>query len=162
LPWDGTSSGDLLVKGPWSRREYFREGPALRDGWFATGDVATIDPDGYMQITDRSKDVIKSGGSGSVRSNWRHVALSHPAWPAPHASQCATPSGTSVRCWWSFANSGQSVSRDELLAHYAGKVARWQVPDDVVFVETMPLGATGKILKAQLRERFRDHPCRGC
>jgi fatty-acyl-CoA synthase len=162
LPWDGTSSGDLLVKGPWVAREYFREGPALRDGWFATGDVATIDPDGYMQITDRSKDVIKSGGEWISSIELEHVALSHPAVASAACIAVRHPKWDERPLLVVVCKSGQSVSRDELLAHYAGKVARWQVPDDVVFVETMPLGATGKILKAQLRERFRDHPLPGC
>jgi 3-(methylthio)propionyl---CoA ligase len=157
LPWDGKSSGDLLVRGPWVVSEYFQGGSAVRDGWFATGDVATIDQEGYMQITDRSKDVIKSGGEWISSIELEHVALSHPAVAnaaciaVPHPKWGERPLLVVVR------KPGETVTREELLAHLAGKVARWQIPDDVVFVESIPLGATGKMLKAQLRQRFRDY-----
>jgi len=162
LPWDGKSSGDLLVRGPWVVREYYRAGSALRDGWFPTGDVATIDSDGYMQITDRSKDVIKSGGEWISSIELEHIALSHPAVASAACIAVRHPKWDERPLLVVVCKPGQSVGRDELLAHYAGKVARWQVPDDVVFVDAIPLGATGKMLKNQLRERFRDHRLPGC
>jgi 3-(methylthio)propionyl---CoA ligase len=157
LPWDGKSSGELLVRGPWVASGYFAGGAALREGWFATGDVANIDPDGFMRITDRSKDVIKSGGEWISSIELENIALSHPGIAiaaciaVPHPKWDERPLLVVVR------KSGQPVSREELLAHFADKVARWQVPDDVVFVEAIPLGATGKMLKGQLRERFHNH-----
>jgi fatty-acyl-CoA synthase len=164
LPWDGTSFGDLLVRGPWIVREYFKgEGgdPLRRDEagheWFPTGDVATIDAEGYMHITDRSKDVIKSGGEWISSIEIENVAVSHPAVAmaaciaAPHPKWDERPLLVVMK------KPGAELSREELLAHYEGKVAKWQVPDDVVFVETIPLGATGKMLKSRLREQFRGH-----
>ena len=157
LPWDGKSSGELLVRGPWVASGYFAGGPVLREGWFATGDVANIDQDGFMRITDRSKDVIKSGGEWISSIELENIALSHPGIASaacvavPHPKWDERPLLVVVR------KSGQTVSREELLAHFAGKVPRWQVPDDVAFVDAIPLGATGKMLKGVLRERFRDH-----
>jgi fatty-acyl-CoA synthase len=162
LPWDGRSSGDLMVKGPWVASGYYRGGSSLHDGWFATGDVANIDADGFMRITDRSKDVIKSGGEWISSIELEHIALSHPGVAGaacigvPHPKWDERPLLVVVR------KADASITREELLAHYAGKVARWQVPDDVVFVDAIPLGATGKMLKAQLRERFRGHAWPAC
>ena len=157
LPWDGRSSGELLVRGPWIASAYFQGSSPLRDGWFPTGDVAHIDQDGFMRITDRSKDVIKSGGEWISSIELEHIALSHPAVAnaacigVPHPKWDERPLLVVVR------KGDHQVTREELLGHFAGKVTRWQVPDDVVFVEAIPLGATGKMLKGQLRERFRDH-----
>jgi fatty-acyl-CoA synthase len=161
LPWDGKSSGDLLVRGPWVASAYFQGTSPLRGGWFPTGDVAHIDQDGFMRITDRSKDVIKSGGEWISSIELEHIALSHPGVAnaacigVPHPKWDERPLLVVVR------KSGDAVTREELLAHFAGKVTRWQIPDDVVFVEAIPLGATGKMLKGSLRERFRDHPWPG-
>ncbi len=157
LPWDGQTSGELMVRGPWVVREYFPGSPALQDGWFATGDMATIDPDGYMQITDRSKDVIKSGGEWISSIELEHIALSHPAVAGAACIAVRHPKWDERPLLVVVCKAGATVTREELLAHYAGKLARWQIPDDVVFVDAIPLGATGKMLKAQLRERFRDH-----
>jgi 3-(methylthio)propionyl---CoA ligase len=163
LPWDGEAFGDLLVRGPCVLREYYREAasPLRIDGdgrgWFPTGDVATIDADGYMEITDRSKDVIKSGGEWISSIELENIAVAHPAVAmaaciaAPHPKWDERPLLVIVK------RAGSELTRDELLAHYEGKVARWQIPDDVVFVESIPLGATGKMLKARLREQFRDY-----
>ena len=160
LPWDGQSSGDLLVRGPWIVSRYFKrehENPLI-DGWFHTGDVACIDADGFLQITDRSKDVIKSGGEWISSIDVENIAMAHPAVAmaaciaVPHPKWSERPLLVVVR------KAGSEVTRDELLAFYAEKLAKWQIPDDVVVVDAIPLGATGKMQKSVLRERFRDHP----
>ncbi|MBP7565968.1 MAG: fatty-acid--CoA ligase [Burkholderiaceae bacterium] len=160
LPWDGKAFGDLYVKGPWVVREYFKGegGDPLVDGWFPTGDVATIDADGYMQITDRSKDVIKSGGEWISSIDIENIAMAHPAVAMaacvgmPHPKWDERPVVAVVK------KPGAEVSKDELLDFYKTKtVAKWQVPDDVIFVDAIPLGATGKMLKTKLREQLRDY-----
>ena len=159
LPWDGKTYGDLQVRGPWVVREYFKGegGDPLREGWFPTGDVATIDVDGYMQITDRSKDVIKSGGEWISSIDIENIAMAHPAVAMaacvgmPHPKWDERPLLVAVK------KPGTEVSREELLAFYEGKTAKWQVPDDVVFVDAIPLGATGKMLKTRLREQLKDY-----
>ncbi len=164
LPWDGKTYGNLLVRGPWVLKEYFRgEGgdPLHYDadgrGWFPTGDVATIDADGYMHITDRSKDVIKSGGEWISSIELENLALAHPAVAnaavigVPHPKWDERPLLIVVK------KADAQVTRDELIAHYEGKVAKWWTPDDVQFVEQIPLGATGKVLKTKLREQFADY-----
>ena len=151
------------MKGPWVVREYFKGegGNPLKDGWFPTGDVATIDPDGYLQITDRSKDVIKSGGEWISSIEIENIAMSHPGVAmaaciaAPHPKWDERPLLVVVK------RPNAEVTRDELLAHYTGKVAKWQVPDDVVFVESIPIGATGKMLKTKLRELLKDYELPG-
>jgi fatty-acyl-CoA synthase len=156
LPWDGKAFGDLLVRGPWVIDHYFRnDNSPLVDGWFPTGDVATIDADGYMQITDRSKDVIKSGGEWISSIDVENVAAAHPAtWPP--ASPRITRNGTSARCWW-WSSARTEITREELLGFFEGKVAKWWIPDDVVFVTEIPLTATGKMQKLKLREQFKDY-----
>ncbi|MBN9430301.1 MAG: fatty-acid--CoA ligase [Burkholderiales bacterium] len=164
LPWDGKTFGNLLVRGPWVIREYFKgEGgdPLIPDaqgkGWFPTGDVATIDADGYMQITDRSKDVIKSGGEWISSIDLENLAIAHPAVAnaavigVPHPKWDERPLLVVVK------KPGAEVTREELLKFYEGKVAKWWLPDDVLFVDAIPLGATGKILKTKLREQFQDY-----
>ncbi|RYF00670.1 MAG: fatty-acid--CoA ligase, partial [Comamonadaceae bacterium] len=164
LPWDGKSYGDLLVKGPWIVDSYFKaEGghPLVKDehgiGWFPTGDVATIDADGFMQITDRSKDVIKSGGEWISSIEVENIAMAHPAIAMaacvgmPHPKWDERPIVAVV------LRPGTEVTREELLQFYEGKTAKWQIPDDVVFVDAIPLGATGKMLKTRLREQLKDY-----
>lgn len=163
LPWDGKAYGDLLVKGPWIVDRYYRASgsPLVPDaqgrGWFPTGDVATIDPDGYMQITDRSKDVIKSGGEWISSIDIENIAMAHPAVAMaacvgmPHPKWDERPIVAVV------LRQGAQLTRDELLAFYQGKTAKWQVPDDVVFLDAIPIGATGKMLKARLREQLADY-----
>ena len=163
LPWDGKTYGDLYVKGPWVVREYFKgEGgdplvKAPRDGWFPTGDVATIDADGYMQITDRSKDVIKSGGEWISSIDIENIAMAHPAVPDGRLHRHAHPKWDERPIVAVVKKPGAEVTREELLKFYEGKIAKWQIPDDVVFVDEIPLGATGKMLKTRLREQFKDY-----
>jgi 3-(methylthio)propionyl---CoA ligase len=159
-PHDGKAYGDLLVKGPWVVREYFKgEGgnPLTPDGWFPTGDVATIDVDGFMQITDRSKDVIKSGGEWISSIDIENIAMAHPAIlmaacvGMPHPKWDERPIVAVVK------RPGIDVSREELIQFFDGKTAKWQIPDDVVFVDAIPLGATGKMQKMKLREQLKDY-----
>ncbi len=164
LPWDGQAFGDLRVRGPWVLREYFKgEGgdPLKKDaaghGWFPTGDVATINPDGYMHITDRSKDVIKSGGEWISSIEIENVAVSHPAVAMAACIAARHPKWDERPLLVVVRKPDAQVTRDELMQHYEGKVAKWQLPDDIVFVESIPLGATGKMLKTKLREQFKDY-----
>jgi acyl-CoA synthetase (AMP-forming)/AMP-acid ligase II len=164
LPWDGKAFGDLLVRGPWVVREYFKgEGgnplkvDAAGRGWFPTGDVATIDPDGYMHITDRSKDVIKSGGEWISTIEIENVAVSHPAVAMAACIGVKHPKWDERPLLVVVKKPNAELTRDEMLAHYQGKVAKWQIPDDVVFVDAIPLGATGKMLKTKLREQLKDY-----
>ena len=164
LPWDGKTFGDLLVRGPWIVSEYFRgEGgnPLQRDehghDWFPTGDVATIDADGYMQITDRSKDVIKTGGEWISSIDLENTAMAHPAIAEAAVISVAHPKWDERPLLVVVKKEGEQISRDELLEFYQGKVAKWWIPDDVVFVDELPHTATGKLLKTKLREDFKNY-----
>jgi fatty-acyl-CoA synthase len=159
LPWDGKTPGDLYVKGPWVLREYFKGegGDPLVNGWFPTGDVATIDADGYMQITDRSKDVIKSGGEWISSIDVENIAVAHPAVAMAACIGMKHPKWDERPIVAVVKKPGAEVTREELLNFYEGKTAKWQIPDDVVFVESIPIGATGKMLKTRLREMLKDY-----
>ena len=163
LPRDGVAFGDLHVRGPWVIDRYFSgdesrdEGSPLVDGWFPTGDVATIDRDGFLQITDRSKDVIKSGGEWISSSELENVAVAHPAVAEAACIACRHPKWDERPLLVVVKRPGATVTREALLAFYEGKVAKWWIPDDVVFVDELPHTATGKLLKLKLRELFRDH-----
>ena len=168
VAWDGKAYGDLYVKGPWVVREYFKgEGgdPLVKDasgqGWFPTGDVATIDADGYLQITDRSKDVIKSGGEWISSIDIENIAVAHPAVAMAACIGVAHPKWDERPIVIVVKRPGAEVTRDELLKFYDGKTAKWQIPDDVVFADAIPLGATGKILKTKLRETLKDYKLPG-
>jgi fatty-acyl-CoA synthase len=164
LPWDGKAYGDLLVKGPWVISEYFKGeggGSPLVDGWFPTGDVATIDPDGYMQITDRSKDVIKSGGEWISSIDVENIAMAHPAVAMAACIGMKHPKWDERPIVAVVKKPGAEVTREELIAFYEGKTAKWQIPDDVVFVDAIPLGATGKMMKVKLREVLHDYKLPG-
>jgi fatty-acyl-CoA synthase len=164
LPWDGKTYGDLLVRGPWIIASYFKGegGDPLRydaagKGWFPTGDVATIDADGFMQITDRSKDVIKSGGEWISSIDVENIAMAHPSVAMAACVGMKHPKWDERPIVVVVKKPGTEVSRDELLAFYEGKIAKWQVPDDVVFVDAIPLGATGKMQKMTLRQQLKDY-----
>jgi fatty-acyl-CoA synthase len=164
LPWDGKAFGDLLVRGPWVTTQYFKgEGGAIlrQDergaSWFPTGDVATIDPDGYMQITDRSKDVIKSGGEWISSIDLENTAMAHPAVKEAAVVGVAHPKWDERPLLIVVKKPDAQLTREELLEFFQGKVAKWWVPDDVVFVAELPHTATGKLLKTRLREDFRGY-----
>ena len=160
LPHDGTTFGRLKVKGPAIARSYYKgDGVNAFDaeGWFDTGDVATIDPHGYMQITDRAKDVIKSGGEWISSIELENIALGCPgvheaaAIGLPHPRWDERPLLVVVR------RQGSAISRDDVLRHLDGKIVKWWMPDDVAFVDDIPHTATGKISKLELRTRFKGY-----
>src|SRR5450759_5283376 len=160
LPHDGKAFGNVLVKGPWVLREYYKgEGsnPLTADGWFPTGDVATIDPDGYMQITDRSKDVIKSGGAWISSIDLENVAVGHPAVAEAAVIGVRHPKWDERPLLIIVRKAGMDVTKEEMLKFYEGKTAKWSMPDDVVFVEQLPHTATGKLSKLTLRQQFADY-----
>ncbi len=160
LPHDGAAFGHLLVRGPWITRGYYKaDGESIldADGFFDTGDVATIDADGYMQITDRSKDVIKSGGEWISSIALENAAMGHPAVAEAAVIGVAHPKWQERPLLVVVKKPGQELDRETLLRFYEGKVAKWWIPDDVVFVNELPHTATGKLLKTKLREMFRDY-----
>jgi fatty-acyl-CoA synthase len=159
LAWDGKTYGNLLVKGPWIISAYYKGdgGDVLQNGWFATGDVATIDADGYMQITDRSKDVIKSGGEWIGSIDLENVAMGHPAVMQAACIGVFHPKWDERPLLLVVKKQGAEVTKEELLHFFEGKVAKWWIPDDIAFIDALPLGATGKILKNKLREQFKEH-----
>ena len=157
LPWDGKSYGNLLVKGHWIIDRYYRgENNVLEDGWLPTGDVATIDPDGYMHIIDRSKDVIKSGGEWIGSIDLENIAMKHPAIQQAACIAISHPKWDERPLIVAVKKPDMDVSKEALLQFYEGKIAKWWMPDDVVFVDALPIGATGKLLKNKLREQFKD------
>jgi fatty-acyl-CoA synthase len=162
LPHDGKAFGNLLVRGPWVTSGYYNDADATsqafdKDGWFRTGDVVSIDPDGWMRIVDRTKDLIKSGGEWISSIDLENAAIGHPdvleaaAIAVPHPKWQERPLLVVV------AKPGSKLGREEMLTYLRGKVAKWSVPDDVVFVPELPHTATGKLLKSKLREQFRDY-----
>ena len=159
LPWDGQASGDLLVKGPWIISSYFKGegGDPLVDGWFPTGDVAAIDTDGFLQITDRSKDVIKSGGEWISSIDVENIAMGHPAVAMAACIAVTHPKWDERPLLVVMKKPGAQATEAEILAHFDGRIAKWQVPDEVVFIDSIPLGATGKMQKNKLRELFKSH-----
>jgi len=159
LPDDGTSQGELYVRGPWVASAYYDNAAAsalafTADGWFRTGDIGTLDRDGYLTITDRSKDLIKSGGEWISSIDLENAAVGHPgvaeaaAIGVPHPRWAERPLLIVVR------RAGSTVDRAELLAYLDERVAKWWLPDDIVFVAELPHNATGKVSKRKLREKF--------
>jgi fatty-acyl-CoA synthase len=159
LPWDGVAFGDLKVRGPWVVNAYYGDEPGSAldaEGWFATGDVATIDPDGYMEITDRSKDVIKSGGEWISSIALENIAVSHPdvleaaVVAARHEKWDERPLLVVV------PKPGHTIDPQSVLSIYEGKVAKWWLPDEVIVVDELPHTATGKLQKNAIRDKYRD------
>jgi 3-(methylthio)propionyl---CoA ligase len=156
---DGKTSGHLQVRGPWVAASYFKRehDESHKDGWFDTGDIATLDADSYVQITDRAKDVIKSGGEWVSSIDLENAAMSHPAVAhaaaigVPHPKWLERPLLVVVRA------PGKEVHADELRQFLEGRLVKWWLPDAIEFVEALPIGATGKVLKRELREKFADY-----
>jgi fatty-acyl-CoA synthase len=160
VPWDGKSFGRLMVRGPSVARVYYKDdgGDILdNEGFFDTGDVATMDPCGYMQITDRSKDVIKSGGEWISSIDLENLAVGHPKVAEAAVIGIHHPKWDERPLLVIVTKKGESVSKDDILGYMRGKVANWWIPDDVAFVDEIPHTATGKIQKTTLRERFKDY-----
>ena len=160
LPWDGKQFGDLMVRGPWVCSAYFGDPPGSAcdaDGWFATGDVATIDPDGYMEITDRSKDVIKSGGEWISSITLENIAVSHPDVAEAAVVAATHPKWDERPLLLVVPRPGHTVDPASVLRLYEGQVAKWWLPDAVVVVDELPHTATGKLLKTELRSRYREY-----
>ena len=160
LPWDGKTFGRLKVRGPAVTKSYFKGdgGQVLdADGFFDTGDVATMDPHGYMQITDRAKDVIKSGGEWISSIDLENLAIGHPAVAEAAVIGVKHPKWDERPLLVVVLKQGQGATREEILGFMQGKIANWWMPDDVVFVPEIPHTATGKILKTALREQMKDY-----
>jgi 3-(methylthio)propionyl---CoA ligase len=165
LPEDGIASGELLVRGPWVIGAYYQDEAASRaaldaEGWFRTGDIATIDAEGCMQIVDRSKDVIKSGGEWISSIDLENAAMDHPDVAEAAVIGLPHPKWDERPLLVVVAKPGCELAPGAVIGFLEGKVAKWQLPDDVVFLPEMPHGATGKVLKSQLREMFKEHRLR--
>ena len=157
LPRDGIATGVVMVKGPWVMRDYFHsESSSLlsADGWLPTGDIGSIDPDGYLRITDRAKDVIKSGGEWISSIELENIAMGHPGVMEAAVIGVSHPKWAERPLLIAVRKQGATVTRDELLEFYTGKIAKWSTPDDVVFVDELPHTATGKLSKKMLREKY--------
>jgi fatty-acyl-CoA synthase len=158
LARDGKTTGDLLVRGAWVVQRYYGlDTDPLQDGWFPTGDVAHLDAHGYLQITDRSKDVIKSGGEWISSIELENAAMSHPAVAEAAVIGVKHPKWDERPLLVVVKKPGAEVTRDELIAHFVGRVAKWWIPDDTVFFAEIPHTATGKISKLHLREQLKDY-----
>ena len=165
LPRDGNSAGEVLVRGPWVLSRYYKNAggnPLTADGWMPTGDVGTIDPDGYLQITDRSKDVIKSGGEWISSIELENIAVGHPAVAEAAVIGIRHPKWDERPLLIVVKRADTDLSREAMLKFFEGKIAKWWLPDDVVFVEELPHTATGKLSKLTLRERFKDYRLPTC
>ncbi len=159
LPWDGKTFGRLKVRGPAVTRAYFKEGFDVLDeeGYFETGDVSTIDPHGYMQITDRAKDVIKSGGEWISSIEIENLAVGHPKVAEAAVIGLKHPKWDERPLLVIVPKKGEYPTREDILGFLEGKIAKWWMPDDVVIAEEIPHTATGKIQKIALRDRFKDY-----
>lgn len=160
LPWDGKSRGHFQIKGPWIASGYFKaEGgsPLDDEGWLATGDVAVIEPDGYLTLQDRSKDVIKSGGEWISSVEIENLAVGHPDILQAAVIGVAHPKWQERPLLICVRRPGSEVGRQDMLDYLRDKLARWWLPDDVQFIDEIPITGTGKIHKIRLRERFKDY-----
>ena len=162
LPENGAATGELAVRGPYIISGYFRDEAASaaafdREGWFLTGDVCSIDSEGYIHITDRSKDLIKSGGEWISSIDLENCIMAHEAVAEAAAIACRHPKWEERPLLVVVRRPGAGAGKEDLLAFLEGKIAKWWIPDDVVFVDEMPHGATGKVNKRRLREQFADY-----
>ncbi len=159
VPWDGKTFGRIKVRGPAVAKAYYKEDTPILDaeGFFDTGDVGTMDRYGYMQITDRSKDVIKSGGEWISSIDLENLAVGHPKVAEAAVIGVRHPKWDERPLLVIVLKEGQSATKDEILGFLEGKIAKWWMPDDVIFVSSIPHTATGKILKTTLREQFKDY-----
>ena len=161
LPWDGETSGELQVARALDRREYYNDARSpesfTADGWLRTGDVAVIEPSGYIRLVDRTKDVVKSGGEWISSVELENEIMAHPKVAeaavigVPHPKWSERPLACVV------VKPGEELTREEVLEHLDGRVAKWWMPDDVVFIDEVPKTSVGKFSKKDLRDRFADH-----
>jgi fatty-acyl-CoA synthase len=155
LPRDGTSQGELMVRGQWILERYFKgDTSPLVDGWFPTGDIAVIAADGVMQIRDRTKDVIKTGGEWISSIDLENAAVGHPGVQMAAVIGVKHPKWDERPLLFIVRKPGQEVSKEEILSFLAERVAKWWVPDDVVFLDALPVGGTGKVQKGDLRKQY--------
>ncbi|HEV2689726.1 MAG TPA: long-chain fatty acid--CoA ligase, partial [Bryobacteraceae bacterium] len=162
LPWDGDTMGELQIRGPWITSGYYndpRSDQAFVDGWFRTGDVATIDPEGYMQIMDRTKDLVKSGGEWISSVDLENAIMAHPKVAEAAVIAVFHPKWQErpLACIAPLAQYSGQITKEEILEFLAGRVAKWWLPDDIVFVEAVPKTSVGKFNKRALREQFQDY-----
>ena len=158
LPNDGKTYGRLMVKGPGVIERYYKaEESALEDGWFDTGDVSTISEDGYMRIVDRSKDVIKSGGEWISSIDLENTAVGHPGVAEACVIGVLHPKWDERPLLFIVKNGIEDCDKDSVINYLTDKIAKWWLPDDVIFVEELPHGATGKLVKTGLREQYKNH-----
>jgi fatty-acyl-CoA synthase len=167
LPWDGNTMGELQVRGPWVTSGYYNDPrggmdentESFMDGWFRTGDVATVDPEGYIQIMDRTKDLVKSGGEWISSVDLENALMAHPKVMEAAVIAVAHPRWQErpLACVAPFPQFRDEITKDEILEFLAPKVAKWWLPDDVVFIEAVPKTSVGKFNKRALRERFKDY-----
>jgi acyl-CoA synthetase (AMP-forming)/AMP-acid ligase II len=160
-PWDGQTMGELQARGPWIAASYYQpEGKVTswtEDGWLRTGDVATIDPDGFVKLTDRTKDLIKSGGEWISSQDLENALMGHPAVLEAAVIAVAHPKWQERPLACVVLKAGAKATADELKAYLSGKFAAWSIPDAVEFLDEIPKTSTGKFQKSSLRERYRDY-----
>jgi fatty-acyl-CoA synthase len=155
LPRDGESQGELMVRGQWIVSEYYKgNGSPLRDGWFPTGDIATIDPHGVMRIRDRVKDLIKTGGEWISSIDLENTAIGHPSVAAAAVIGVKHPKWQERPLLFVVRKPGHTLEPPEILAYLADRIAKWWVPEEVIFLDSLPVGGTGKVQKAVLREKY--------
>ena len=160
VPWDGATMGEVWLRGPWIANEYYRDprsAETFKDGWYRSGDVATVDADGYMGIVDRVKDVIKSGGEWISSVDLENTIMAHPAVAEAAVVGVEHPKWQERPLACVVPKPGKAVTKDEILSHLRGKFAAWWLPDDVVFIDEVPKTSVGKFDKKVLRERFAAH-----
>jgi fatty-acyl-CoA synthase len=166
LPWDGVAMGELQARGPWVAGSYYhdpRSGASFQDGWLRTGDIATIDGEGYIQITDRTKDLVKSGGEWISSVDLENAIMAHPKVAEAAVVGVYHPKWQErpLACVVPLAGNGDQVTKQEILDFLASRIAKWWLPDDVVFIEAVPKTSVGKFNKRALRERFKDYKLPG-
>jgi fatty-acyl-CoA synthase len=161
MPWDGQSRGELQVAGPWVARTYYNDDRAAEsftdDGWLRTGDVATVDSNAYIRLVDRTKDVVKSGGEWISSVELENEIMGHPKVAEAAVIGIAHPKWSERPLACVVVMPDEELSKEELLAHLEGRVAKWWLPDDIVFIEEVPKTSVGKFSKKDLRTRFADY-----
>ena len=161
VPWDGESRGELQAAGPWIARTYYNDDRSAEsftdDGWLRTGDVATIDAEGYIKLVDRTKDVVKSGGEWISSVELENEIMSHPSVAEAAVIGVSHPKWQERPLACVVVREGESVTKEELLEYLDGRVAKWWLPDDIVFIDEVPKTSVGKFSKKDLRTRFEDY-----